>query len=155
MSEIIKKQTKLVAEIKHLILSSQAKAIHAVDFQRVLLYWNIGQRILEEEQGGKSRADYGKSIIKNLSKEIESVFGSAYSYRQLYLFLQFYRAFPIVNAVRSQLNWAQYKLLTRIDDNDKREFYINESIKNLWSGRELERQINSSLFELSRNCLRN
>lgn len=60
---------------------------------------------------------------------------------------QFYKSFPIANAVRSQLNWTQYKLLIRIEDEDKKEFYINESIKNHWSSRQLEMQINSSLFE--------
>ena len=63
------------------------------------------------------------------------------------IFLQFYKTFPKVNALRSQLNWSQYKLLIRIKNEDKRAFYITESIKNSWSGRELERQINSSLFE--------
>ncbi len=87
------------------------------------------------------------SDSKNLSKEIEPLYGSGYSYRQLYLFLQFYKTFPKVNALRSLLNWSQYKLLIRISDKDKRAFYIAESIKNSWSGRELERQINSSLFE--------
>ncbi len=146
MNDIIK-QTKLVDDVKPLIFSAQDKAIRSVNFERVLLYWSIGERIFEEEQSGKDRAEYGKQLIKNLSKGLEADFGSSYSYRQLYLFLQFYKIFPIVNAVCSQLNWAQYKLLTRIEDDDKREFYIAESVKNLWNGRELERQINSSLFE--------
>lgn len=137
----------LSQEVQKLINHSKDKAIRAVDFERVLLYWSIGKRIFEEIQGGKDRADYGKQIIKNLSIDLEPIYGSGYSYRQLYLFVQFFKAFPIVNTVRSQLGWSQYKLLIRIEDDDKREFYINESIKNLWSGRELERQINSSLFE--------
>ncbi len=146
MSEIIK-QTELIKDIKELIVSAQNKVVRSVDFQRVLLYWSIGERIFKEEQGGKDRAEYGKGMIKKLSNEIEPLFGSSYSIRQLELMRKLYRIFPITNALRSQLNWAQYKLLTRIDDNDKRVFYIEESIKNLWTGRELERQINSSLFE--------
>lgn len=134
-------------DIKKLINSSQTKAYNAINLERVILYWKIGQRIFEEVQGGKDRSDYGKNLIKNLSLELEPTFGSGYSYRQLYLFIQFYKTFPIVNALRSQLNWSQYKLLIRIDDTDKRDFYIAESIKNSWNGRELERQINSSLFE--------
>jgi len=126
-----------IGEIKHLIISSQDKAIRAVDFERVVLYWNIGKRIFDEVQKGKERADYGKKIIKNLSQELEPIYGSGYSYRQLYLFLQFYKVFPIANALRSQLNWSQYRLLIRMNDNDKREFYINESVKNLWSARAL------------------
>lgn len=146
-SKSIQPQTTLTKDIKELINSSRSRAINAVDFERVHLYWNIGQRIFVEEQEGKQRADYGKELIKNLSKELEPTFGSGYSIRQLELMRQFYRTFPITNALRSQLNWSQYKLLIRIDDSDKREFYINESIKNCWNGRELERQVNSSLFE--------
>ena len=137
----------LSQEVQRLINNSKDKAIRAVDFERVVLYWSIGKRIFEEIQGGKERADYGKHIIKNLSIDLEPVYGSGYSVRQLELMRQFYKYFPNTNTVRSQLNWSQYKLLIRIEDRDKREFYINESIKNLWSGRELERQINSSLFE--------
>lgn len=143
----LQKDATIIKDITHLINEATDKAIRAVDFQRVLLYWNIGQRIFDEIQGGKERADYGKEIIKNLALELEPVYGSGYSYRQLYLFLQFHKAFPIVNTVRSQLNWSQYKLLIRIEDEDKREFYIRESVKSLWSSRQLERQINSSLFE--------
>ncbi|MFZ2890374.1 PDDEXK nuclease domain-containing protein [Sulfuricurvum sp.] len=141
-------QTKILTDdVKNLIATSQQKAIRAIDFERVLLYWNIGKRIYEEVQGGDDRAEYGKAIIKNLSNALEPIYGSGYSYRQLYLFLQFYKAFPIVNALRSQLSWTQYRLLLRIEDNDKREFYIAESTKNNWSSRDLERQINASLYE--------
>lgn len=142
-----KKIITLTQDVKTLIATSQQKAIRAIDFERVLLYWNIGKRIYEEVQGGDDRAEYGKSVIKNLSDELEPNYGSGYSYRQLYLFVQFNKAFPIVNALRSQLSWTQYKLLIRVDDNDKREFYIAESTKNNWSSRELERQINASLYE--------
>ncbi len=137
----------LSQEIRELIINSRQKAIRSVDFERVMLYWNIGKRIFEEIQEGKERADYGKQIIKNLSVALEPVYGSGYSVRQLELMRQFYKCFSNTNTVRSQLNWSQYKLLIRLDNEDKREFYINESLKNLWSGRELERQINSSLFE--------
>ncbi|MDD2789381.1 MAG: DUF1016 N-terminal domain-containing protein [Sulfurimonas sp.] len=141
-------QTRTLSDdIKTLITTSQQIAIRAIDFERVLLYWNIGKRIYDEVQGGDDRAEYGKAIIKNLSDELEPTYGSGYSYRQLYLFLQFYKVFPIVNALRSQLSWTQYKLLLRIEDSDKREFYIAESTKNNWSSRELERQINASLYE--------
>lgn len=145
MAEIIKQN--LTNDIKSLIASSQQKAIRAVDFERVLLYWHIGKRIYEEVQGGDDRAEYGKAIVKNLSNDLEPIYGSGYSIRQLELMRQFYRLFPITNALRSQLSWTQYKLLLRIEDIDKREFYIAESTKNNWSSRELERQINASLYE--------
>lgn len=137
----------LVKDIKDLINSSQDRAIRAIDNERVLLYWNIGKRIIEELQQGQDRADYGKEIIKNLSNDLQPDFGSGYSIRQLELMRQFYKTFPITNALHSQLNWSQYKLLIRLDTQDKRDFYIAETTKNKWTGRELERQINSSLFE--------
>jgi predicted nuclease of restriction endonuclease-like (RecB) superfamily len=143
----IQNNLTLTEDIKNLITSSQETAIKAVDNQRVILYWSIGKRIYEELQGGKDRADYGKQVIKTLSLDLEPVYGSGYSVRQLELMRQFYRTFPNTNTVYSQLNWSQYKLLIRIDDSDKREFYIAESMKNIWSKRELERQINSSLYE--------
>jgi len=137
----------LLNDIKKLINNAKEKVIHTIENQRVTLYWNIGERIFEEEQEKRERAEYGKYLIKNLSKEIKPLYGSGYSIRQLELMRQFYRTFPITNALHSQLNWSQYKLLIRITDEDKREFYITESLKNSWTGRELERQINSSLFE--------
>ena len=143
----IEKSASLSHDIQELIHSARDKAVRTVDFERVLLYWNIGKRIVEEEQGGEDRAEYGKQLIKNLSKELEPLYGSGYSIRQLELMRQFYGVFSNTNALRSQLNWTQYKLLIRMDSEDKREFYILESVKNNWSSRELERQINAALFE--------
>lgn len=137
----------LLKTIVSLIDNAKEKAIRSIDFHRVELYWNIGRYIFEAEQEGKDRADYGQFLVKYLSENLESKFGSGYSSRQLYQFIQFYKIFPIVNALRSQLNWTQYRLLTRIADEDKRTFYIAESIKNHWNSRQLERQINSSLYE--------
>lgn len=138
---------EFVTEIKTIIGHARESAIRSVDFQRVLMYWHIGHRIFEEEQHGKERADYGTCLIKHLAKELEPEFGSGFSYRQLYFCLQFYQTFPIVNALRSQLNWSQYRLLLRIDNQDKREYYLLETVNNGWTGRELERQINSGLYE--------
>jgi predicted nuclease of restriction endonuclease-like (RecB) superfamily len=113
----------------------------------VQLNWHIGRYIFEDEQQGKVRAEYGKYLIKYLSRNLEPIYGSSYSTRNLYFFIQFYNSFPIVNALRSQLNWTQYRLLSRLENEDKREFYIAESLKNHWTSRQLERQINSGLYE--------
>jgi len=139
--------TNLYTKVKTLIENAKTKAIKAVDFQRVILYWSIGEKIFNEVQNQKNRADYGKQLIKNLSTQLEPVYGSGYSYRQLYLFLQFYKTFQKVNTLYSQLSWSHYKLLIRLEDEDKREFYLHECKNNLWSVRQLERQINSSLYE--------
>ncbi|WP_410678057.1 YhcG family protein [Avibacterium paragallinarum] len=137
----------LITDIKQIIAQSRENAVRAVDFQRVLMYWHIGKRIFEEEQQGQERADYGAYLIKSLAQQLQPEFDSGFSARQLERYRQFYRTFPIAAALRTQLNWTQYKSLISINDPDKREFYIAESIKNHWSSRQLERQINSSLYE--------
>lgn len=136
-----------VREIKEIILSSRANAVRSVDFCRVQMYWQMGKRIFEEEQEGKERADYGSYLIRNLAKEIQPEFGSGFSTRQLERARQFYRLFPIASTLWTQLNWSQYKLLITIDDEAKREYYLHEAVNNCWTARELERQVNSSLYE--------
>ena len=136
-----------VAEIRQIISDAQTNAIRSVDFCRVQMYWNIGRRIVEEEQNGKVRADYGTYLIRNLASKIEPDYGSGFSVRQLERSRQFYRLYPIASALRTQLNWMQYKLLISIPDPLKREYYELEAINNGWTGRELERQINSQLYE--------
>ena len=130
-----------------IIATSRERAIRSVDTERVLMYWQIGRVIVEEEQAGKDRAEYGKYLIKSISDLFQPQFGSGFSVRQLEMNRQFYRTFPIANALRSQLSWTHYRLLIRIDNQDKREFYIAEATKNNWTARQLERQINSQLFE--------
>ena len=137
----------LLSEIRAIIARSQEQAIRAVDHARVLMYWHIGERIFTEEQQGRERADYGKYLIRSLAEQLEPEFGSSFSKRQLDLMRQFYRTFPIVNAMRSQLSWTHYRLLIRLENEDKREFYIAETTKNNWTTRQLERQVNSQLYE--------
>ncbi|MGJ1195547.1 PDDEXK nuclease domain-containing protein [Sphingobacterium spiritivorum] len=137
----------VITDIKAIIAHAKDNAIRAIDHQRTLMYWNIGQRIFEEEQEGKERADYGKYLTEYIAQELEPEFGSGFSKRQIELFRQFYRVFPIANTLYSQLSWSQYKLVIRLDNTDQREFYIAETIKNNWTVRQLERQIYSNLYE--------
>lgn len=137
----------IITDIKAIIAQSKDKAIRVIDHQRTLVYWDIGKRIFEEEQQGKDRADYGKYLTEYIANELEPEYGSGFSKRQIELFRQFYRTFPITNTLYSQLSWSQYKLLVRVDNQEKREFYIAETIKNNWTVRQLERQIYSSLYE--------
>ena len=88
-----------------------------------------------------------KYLTQFIAKELEPEYGSGFSVRQIELFRQFYRTFPITNTLYSQLSWSQYKLLVRVDSQDKRDFYIAETVKNNWTVRQLERQIYSSLYE--------
>ncbi len=136
-----------ISDIRSIIITSKNNAIRSVDFERVQMYWKIGERIFVEEQQEQDRAEYGKQMLRNLAENIETEFGSGFSYRQLAFCRQFYRTYPKVNALRSQFNWSQYRLLMQIDNEDKREYYELESANNHWTGRELERQINSGLYE--------
>lgn len=133
--------------IKEIIATAQQNAVHVINRERVLMYWHIGQHTVVEEQKGEERANYGDYLIRSLANELTKDFGSGFSIRQLELCRQFYNTFPIANAVRSQLNWTQYRLLLRIGDKDKRTYYIEESCNNNWGARQLERQINSQLYE--------
>lgn len=137
----------LISRVKNIIASSKEKAIRSVDTERVLMYWQIRKVIFEEEQQGKERAGYGEFLIRSLAEVLKLQFGSRFSYRQLNLFRQFYRNFPIVNALRSQFSWTHYRTLIQIDNKDKRDFYIAETEKNNRTARQLERQVNSQLFE--------
>ncbi|GHT25615.1 hypothetical protein FACS189464_2030 [Bacteroidia bacterium] len=140
-------KNEFVSDIRNIIKTSKIHAVRSVDYHRVIMYWKLGERIFVEEQDGKKRAEYGSYMLRNLAEQIEPEFGSGFSVRQLERARQFYRAYPIASAVRTQFQWSQYKLLISIDDNDKREYYEYETLHNCWTGRELERQINSGLYE--------
>jgi hypothetical protein len=107
MSESVEKRNdNFVEEIKIIIGQARAKAVRSVEFHRVEMYWKLGERIFEEEQQGQDRADYGSYLIRSLSEQLLPEFGSGFSVRTLEQARQFYRTFPIANALRSQLNWT-------------------------------------------------
>ncbi|HIU38390.1 MAG TPA: DUF1016 family protein [Candidatus Limisoma intestinavium] len=147
MNEITDIDKEFVSEIRQIINTARSNAMRSVDFCRVQMYWNIGKRIFEKEQQGKERADYGSYLIRNLSRQIMPEYGSGFSVRQLERSRQFYRLYPIASTLRTQLNWSQYKLLIAIPDKNKREYYELEAANEGWTGRQLERQINSLLYE--------
>ena len=116
MNEIENTDKTFLCDIRHIIDSSRQNAVRSVDFCRVQMYWHLGKRIFEEEQHGKNRADYGTYLIKNLAKQLEPEYGSGFGVRQLEQSRQFYRMYPIANAVRSQLNWTRQKRILLEDD---------------------------------------
>lgn len=138
---------EFISEIKQIIEQAQTNAVRSVDFCRVQMYWQIGRRIVEEEQDGKIRAEYGARLLQNLSKELEPEYGTGFKKRQLERARQFYLEYPNASALRSQFNWTQYKILVSIPDKDKREYYELEAANNNWTARELQRQVNSLLYE--------
>lgn len=143
----------LLDDARRIIDTARANAVKSVDFNRVMMYWNLGRRIFEEEQQGKDRAEYGARIIRGLAERLEPEYGSGFGIRQLEQSRKFYRLYPIAHTLYAQLNWSQYKLLISIDDPAEREYYQLEAANHCWTKRELERQIHSQLWE--RLCLSN
>ena len=133
------KPSNIVSDIQSIISEARQKAVRSVNFERVMMYWKIGERIFEEEQKGEERAEYGVSLIKNLSKRLKPEYGSGFSARNLEMMRLFYRTFPKTQTLSAQLSWSHYTLLLSIEDQDQRAFYIAETKKNNWSVRQLER----------------
>lgn len=122
---------ELIQQIQTIIATAKDRAIRSVDTERVLMYWQIGKVIFVEEQEGKVRAGYGEFLIRTISATLLPLFGSGFSVRQLEMCRQFYRTFPIANAVRSQFSWTHYRTLIRIENAAKRDFYIAEAEKTI------------------------
>jgi hypothetical protein len=125
---------QILSDIRQIITTARMGAVRSVNHAMTLMYWHIGQRIVEEEQGGAERAKYKAYLMKNLAQVLEEEFGDGYSVRQLELIRQLYLVFPIANAVSSQLTWTHYKHLIRLDDPEKRAFYMAQRCrqKNSW-----------------------
>ncbi|MEA1967835.1 MAG: PDDEXK nuclease domain-containing protein [Thermodesulfobacteriota bacterium] len=137
----------LYNEISILIQQARKKVVQSVNWTMVITYWEIGKRIVEEEQHGENRAEYGRFLIKTLSEKLTREFGKGFDKRNLFYMRQFYLTFPIMNALRSQLSWTHYRFLMKIEDEVERQFYMNESVDCSWSTRQLERQINSFYYQ--------
>ena len=133
--------------IREILESARSGAYRAVNFAMVQAYWHIGRVIVEEEQMGKAKAEYGEYLLKNLSQRLTKDFGKGFDYSNVKNMRQFYMAFPIGDALRSQLNWTHYRLLMRVEKESVRNFYIEECIAGNWSTRQLERQINTFYYE--------
>ena len=110
-------------------------------------YWNVGKRIVEEEQKGGRRAEYGKRLIQTLAERLKSETAGRFSAQSLWNMRQFYSMFPILSAVRRELTWTHYKALIRVDRKSAREFYAEEAVRGNWSSRVLERQIHTFYYE--------
>lgn len=141
------KYSNLFERIASIIEQSKQKIALTVNVEMVRCYWEIGKEIVEEEQNGIERAEYGKAIIENLSKNLINSFGKGYSQRNLFNMRKFYLTYPKLQTVSAKLSWSHYSLLLRLEEENKRSFYEIETVQNNWSTRELERQINSMLFE--------
>jgi predicted nuclease of restriction endonuclease-like (RecB) superfamily len=174
---ILTNNTLYIAEIKRILSSARDKAYYAINSAMVEAYWQIGRRIVEEEQHGKERADYGTYIVKILSKELTAEFGKGFSERSIWQFRQFYQMFPEFEIMREplaqsqyidneknkimrtplaqselstnlqKLNWAQIQRIIRVSNPDARAYYIKETAENMWSYRTLDRNISTLYYQ--------
>ncbi len=133
--------------LRAILEKARSTAYRAVNFAMVHAYWEVGRIIVEEEQKGEERAEYGKGLIKELSIRLTKDYGRGFDESNLRNMRLFYQTFPNCDALRHELSWTHYRLLFRIENGEARNFYMLESVKNNWSTRELERQINSLLYE--------
>ena len=132
--------------IKNILTTARNKVYQTANFAMVEAYWNIGKSIIEE-QGGNEKAEYGTGLLKELSKQMTQNFGKGFTVANLKNMRQFYLTFPNGYALRSELSWTHYRLLMRVENENAREFYMQEAVKSQWSTRQLERQINSFFYE--------
>ena len=153
-NEIIKDNSNITAlpddlykSISDILSNARNKVYSAANSATVEAYWQIGKCIVEYEQNGQIRAEYGKSVIKELSKRLTQNFGKGFTSTNLKYMRQFYIAFPKGHAVSDQLSWTHYRMLMKVTNENTRAFYLDECAKANWSTRQLERQINSFFYE--------
>lgn len=144
---IEKANTKMIEDIKNIIMSSREKVTYAVNNTMVNAYWNVGKIIVENEQNGNIKAEYGKQVMQELSKELKKTLGSGFSVSNLQYMRRFYITYPKQQTLSVKLSWSHYCELLSIEEEDERNFYEKECINANWSVRELKRQIETSLFE--------
>ncbi len=137
----------LLDDIRKLLNQGRKQSTQAVNSIMVQTYWEIGRLIVEDEQHGETRAEFGKAVLKSLSTELTKEFGKGFDTSNLRYMRQFYLTFPICDAVRHELSWTHYRTLLRLKNEQARQWYINEAIVQSWSARALERQINTLYYE--------
>lgn len=148
-NKIINNKNSFFEDIKNLLKEARNFVYQTVNSTMTNTYWEIGKKIVEEEQQGKQKAEYGKALLKNLSIELSNEFGKGYSEQNLKNMRSFYLAYQKSQTVSGEfvLSWSHYIFLSRMDNIDERNFYEIESIKNSWSLRELKRQFDTAIYE--------
>lgn len=145
MSNIL--NNDLVQNIRNLLITARNQVLQTVNSVMVQTYWNIGKMIVEDEQKGETRAEYGKKQLEIISQTLTEEFGRGFDTRNLRNMRQFYMIFPNWNAVSTKLSWTHYRTLIRIENPQSRDWYIKEAISNNWSARALDRQISKLYYE--------
>jgi len=137
----------LAGQLRELIRDARGRALRAVDAIQVRTCWEIGRHIVEFEQGGVARAEYGKRLLPRLAEMLTTEFGRGFDERNLRNMRSFFQTFPIWNAVRTELSWTHYRILLRVDSETARRWYVGEAAAQNWSSRVLERQIGTLYYE--------
>ncbi len=137
----------MMNEIRELLKTARQRVAMQVNTELLSTYWNIGRIIVEHEQQSKDRAEYGKQLLKELSKALTNEFGKGFSVSNIQFMRRFYQTYQIQQTVSVKLSWSHYCELLSISDADKRSFYEKETLNSGWSVRELKRQISTSLYE--------
>jgi predicted nuclease of restriction endonuclease-like (RecB) superfamily len=146
-NQTLSNSSHLFAEIREVLVTARRTAYKAVNFAMVTAYWNVGRLIVEDEQQGNTRAEYGKAILADLSKRLTDEFGKGFDERELRRIRQFYLVFPKWDALRPELTWTHYRLLIRVQNEQARLWYMNEAAEQTWSSRQLDRQISVLYYE--------
>ena len=145
----------LYNKISELITSARKSLVRNINYTMVYAYYEIGRMIVEDEQKGSERAEYGKNVLKELSRKLSAEFGKGFSQTNLEQMRMFYNVYTIPQTVseelqdtpKFELSWSHYVKLMRISSPEERRFYEIETINNNWSLRELQRQFDSALYE--------
>jgi len=139
----------LLSDVKQIVEQGLQAAYGATNSVLIMTYWHVGRRIIEEEQHGEKRAEYGKNLLKTLANEIVPLYGTSYSERNLYSMRQMYMMFPdmeILNSRVQNLTWTHFRKLLRVTDDDARYWYMREASQEMWSVRTLDRNIASQYY---------
>lgn len=137
----------LLSQLRQLIADGRSKALRAVDVIQVQTCWQVGRHIVEFEQGGAARAAYGKRLLHLLGEQLTADFGQGFDASNLRYMRLFYQAFPIRDALRHELSWTHYRLLSKLESEDARQWYMNEAATQNWSTRALQRQMGTLFYE--------
>lgn len=138
---------KLIDEIGNTLQRAKENAFRAVNHELVKANWEIGKRIVEFEQNGNEKAEYGSALLTNLSKDLKSTYGKGFGKSNIYLCRQFYLKYPIFQTVSGKLSWSHYAELLTVSEDLARTFYEKQAENENWSFREMKRQIDSALFQ--------
>ena len=141
---------KFITDVRNIIESGRKKAYDSIVRTSIKTFWDVGKRIIEEEQKGKTRAKYGTHLTKNLSQVLTPIYGNSYNKRNLEYYRKFYTLFPnaeIVNTRVHNLDWSHIRRVLSVSNPEARLWYLENASSNMWSVRELDRNISTQYFE--------